>query len=99
MDQPPRPARPRSPPLRPQLIQLMATLLFLFLAYEGAIWYWNVTSPRQVSVPKIVGLKEGEAVNVLTGTDLKPEIVARKYDEQIAGGDHHGGGPQARTAL
>jgi serine/threonine-protein kinase len=86
----PVPARPRvrrvSRALGPQLVLLCAILLFMVVAYEGAIWAWNATAPKEVEVPKIGGLRESEATTVLNSTGLKPEVVARRFDERIVEG-------------
>lgn len=70
----------------PQLVQLVVVLFGLLVIYEGAIWYWNTTAPKEVTIPKVSGLREEEATSVLRTTGLVPEIVARKYDEGIAEG-------------
>ncbi len=85
---PPRPRLRRATrAVRPQLVQLVVTLLFLVFAYQGIIWYWNVTSPREVVIPRSCrGSRKKRPSTCSAACDLKAEVVARKYDEQVPEG-------------
>jgi beta-lactam-binding protein with PASTA domain len=70
----------------PQLVELAAIILFMVVAYNGSIWLWNRSAPREVNIPKVVGFKQEEAVAVLQTAGLKQEVVAEKYDEKVPEG-------------
>lgn len=72
--------------LGPQMLQFFLTILFMVVAYNGAIWLWNRTSPREVSIPQLVGFKQDEALAVLKSANLQPEVAAEKYDEKTPEG-------------
>ena len=82
----PRPPRRRRRALGPQLLELLAILLFLFLVYEGVLWFLDRTSPKEVTIPKVVGFKQDEAISVLRSAGLQTEIVAERADEKVAEG-------------
>jgi hypothetical protein len=73
-------------PLFPQVVELIAIIGFVFIAYHGVFWYWEKSAPREVSVPKIIGMTEAEADKVLAAAGLRSEIVGRKSDEEIPDG-------------
>ncbi len=78
----PRRRRPRRA-LLPQVVELIALIGFLVLSYHGLLWYWERTAPREITVPKVVGMTELEAGKVLSAAGLRPEVVGRKADEEI----------------
>ncbi len=77
--------RPRRA-LMPQVLQLIAILVFLVAAYELAVWGWERTAPREVNVPRIVGLQQKEAMLLLDGAGLTGEVIAEKASEKAKEG-------------
>jgi serine/threonine-protein kinase len=73
--------------LLPQVIELAAIIAFLVLSYHGLLWYWELTAPREVSIPKVVGMNEQEALRVLSSAGLRPEVVGRKASEEAPSGE------------
>jgi serine/threonine-protein kinase len=68
------------------VLELFAIIGFLFLSYHGALWYWERTAPRAVTVPQLIGMTEVEATKGLSAAGLRSEVVARKADEEIPEG-------------
>ncbi len=81
----PRPERPDRP-LLPQLLELVLIIGFLIGSYHGVMWYWEHSAPREVKVPKVVGLTEREAEAVLESMGLRAAVVAHKPDEEVPEG-------------
>jgi len=65
----------------PQFIELLAIIGFLFAAYYLTMWGWALTAPREVTVPKIVGLQQQEAIGLLRSLGLEHEVIAEKASE------------------
>lgn len=82
----PRPGGRSRRAIVPQLLELVAILALLFAAYEAAVWVWAKTAPKEVTVPKIVGLQQQEAKALLEAVGLKIEVVAEKPSETAAEG-------------
>jgi eukaryotic-like serine/threonine-protein kinase len=59
-------------------------ILFL-LIMDNLILPWYVSS-SEVKVPKVVGLKEAEAVNILKDADLSPIVGDTTFDEKFPKG-------------
>ena len=78
--------RPSRRPLMLQVLELVAIIAFLMLSYHGLLFYWEKTAPKNVTVPKVVGMTELEATKVLSTAGLRSEVVARKADEEIPPG-------------
>jgi len=55
------------------------------MLYLGA-WYWQLTMPAEVAVPKVVSLDEEAAIAVLQQQRLRPRVTMRQYDEHLASG-------------
>jgi beta-lactam-binding protein with PASTA domain len=72
--------------LWPQVIELAAIIGFLVLAYQGLLWYWTWTAPKEATIPKVVGMSEQEALKVLTAAGLRPEVANRKASEEQPSG-------------
>jgi serine/threonine-protein kinase len=66
----------------PQFIELVAIIAFLVIAYELTIWGWARTSPKEVSVPKVVGIQQKEARALLASLGLTSEVIAEKASEK-----------------
>jgi hypothetical protein len=73
-------------PLLPQVLQLAVTIVALYLCWQAAIWVWERTEPKEVSVPEVVGLAEAEANKVLGSLGLQAEVVARRHHEELPEG-------------
>jgi len=73
-------------PLGPQVLEFFAIILLMLMAYNGVIWLWNRTSPKEVNIPRVVGFKQDEALAVLKSADLQAEVTAEKYDEKMPEG-------------
>jgi len=78
--------RPSRRPLLPQVMELLAIIAVLVLSYHGLLWYWEMTAPKEVTVPKVVGMTELEATKMLSAAGLRSEVVTRKADEEIPPG-------------
>ncbi len=72
--------------LWPQVVELVAIIAFLVLAYYGLLFYWAWTAPKEVTIPNLVGMNEQEALKVLTASGLRPEVVNRKASEDQPSG-------------
>lgn len=72
--------------LLPQLLQLAAIVIFVVAGYHGAFLLWDRTAPREVAVPKVAGMPEGDAASILKSAGLQPEVVAERPDEKVAQG-------------
>jgi len=70
----------------PQLLEFLLLILFMVVAYNGTVWLWNRTAPREVTIPPLVGFKQDEAVSVLNAAGLRSEVIAEKYDEKALEG-------------
>jgi len=81
----PRRERPRRA-LLPQFLELLAIIGFLAALHHGIMWYWEHTAPKEVSVPKLVGLTEREATGVLESIGLRAAVVGQKPDEEVPEG-------------
>jgi len=81
----PRGRRP-GPPLLPQALELLAIIAFIFVSYHGLLWLWASTAPKELQVPPVVGLTEGEAKKVLGSAGLRVEVVGSKPDEKVPEG-------------
>lgn len=81
----PRPARPGRA-LLPQFLELLLIVGLLIGAYYGVMWYWEHSAPKEVKVPKVVGLTQREAEAVLEAIGLRATVVAQKADEEIPEG-------------
>lgn len=75
-----RPAPRRA--LMPQFLEMLAIIAFIFVAYHAVVGYWELTAPKEVTVPKLVGLKEAEAQQVLGAAGLRAEVAARQGSEE-----------------
>lgn len=63
---------------------LLGFSIFLFIL-DFLLLPWYVTSP-ETTVPKIVGLRETEAVSLLKDSDLDPVVSDTTFDEKIPKG-------------
>ena len=64
------------------MIALILILLFV-LSLGGTILFMNITKPKDVQVPNLVGKTVEEVQNTLKGTKLTYEIKEEKYDTTI----------------
>ena len=69
-----------------QLVELVAIIVFVFVGYQVAMWVWNRTAPREVTVPKVTGLPMNDAVSILKSAGLQSEVVAERPDEKVPEG-------------
>ncbi len=69
--------------LLPQFLELLAIIGFLVLTYHAMLWYWDNTAPKAVEVPRVVKMAESEATKILEAAGLQPQVVGRKYDEEV----------------
>jgi serine/threonine-protein kinase len=66
----------------PQFLEMLAIIAFIFVAYHAVVGYWELTAPKEVTVPKLVGLNEAEAQQVLRAAGLRAEVAARQGSEE-----------------
>jgi len=77
--------RPRRAIL-PQFIEMLAIVAFLVVAYHLTMWGWAHTAPKEVTVPKIVGLQQQEAAGLLRSLGFESEVISEKASEDVPEG-------------
>jgi serine/threonine-protein kinase len=64
-------------------------LIGLALAVGGllyaALFVWTLTSPREIVVPKVTGIQEQAAREILVRKGLRPKVIGRQMSELPAG--------------
>jgi len=74
----------QNPKIRKFLYFLLGCVIFL-LILDFLLLPWYVSSP-ETKVPKVVGMKEADAVSVLKDADFEPIISDTTFDEKIPRG-------------
>ncbi len=81
---PKRPRRRRA--LLPQVLELLAIVVFMVGGYHATLWAWEQAKPAEVEVPEILAMRELDARKLLEGANLQAELVADRYDEEVPEG-------------
>jgi len=72
-------------PRNKKILYWLGGIIVFFLIVDKLILPWYVSSP-EVKVPKVVGLKEDDAVRILKDADLSPIVSDTTYDERFPKG-------------
>src|SRR5664280_346496 len=72
-------------PRNKKILYWLGGIIVFLLIMDNLILPWYVSSP-EVKVPKVVGLKEDEAVRILKDADLSPIVSDTTYDERFPKG-------------
>jgi serine/threonine-protein kinase len=72
-------------PRNKKILYWLGGIIVFLLIMDNLILPWYVSSP-EVKVPKVVGLKEDEAVGILKDADLSPIVSDTTYDENFPKG-------------
>ena len=65
---------------------MVGLLILIFGGAYGGLWIWDITGPRPVMVPNLIGVEERAALEILARQGLKGEVVARQHHERLAAG-------------
>jgi len=68
------------------LLIIAGLLVFILGGAYGALWIWDLTGPRPVMVPNLIGVEEKAALEILARQGLKGEVMARQHHERLAAG-------------
>ena len=72
-------------PRNKKILFYLGGIIIFLLIMDHLVLPWYVSSP-EVKVPKVVGLKEGEAVRILKDADLSPIVGDTTFDEKFPRG-------------
>ncbi len=68
-----------------KILYALAGFIILIILLNNVIMPWYVSSP-ETRVPKVVGMNEKDAVNLLKDKDLEPIVSDTTYDEEVPKG-------------
>ena len=66
-----------------KLSTFLGLVILFFLAFGGTILFLNVTNPKEVSLPNVVGLSKEEAQKTIEDLKLKFEIKSEEYNAEV----------------
>lgn len=66
-----------------KLSTFLGLVILFFLAFSGTILFLNVTNPKEVSLPNVVGLSKEEAKKTIEDLKLKFEIESEEYNAEV----------------
>ena len=66
-----------------KLSTFLGLVILFFLAFGGTILFLNVTNPKEVSLPNVVGLSKEEAKKTIEDLKLKFEIESEEYNAEV----------------
>jgi serine/threonine-protein kinase len=72
-------------PRNKKILYYLGGIVVFFLILDNLLLPWYVSSP-EVTVPKVVGLNETDAVRILKDADLSPIVSDTTYDENFPRG-------------
>lgn len=78
------PARP--PSIIRELVKLIVNLIILTGLVYAAMYVWQTSASREVTVPSLQGVDRQAAEELLRSTDLEFSVVANKPSETVAAG-------------
>ena len=68
------------------LSAFLGMIILFFLAFGGTMVFLNVTNPKEVSLPNVVGLTKEEAQKQIEDAKLKYEVDKEEYNKDVAEG-------------
>lgn len=81
---------------------MIGAIIFLVMliggGVGGAVWSYNAfraQTPKQITVPKYLGLPQEQAKQVLAKSGLYMKVTRESYDPKVAAGTIMGGDPEA----
>ena len=66
-----------------KLSTFLGLVILFFLAVGGTILFLNVTNPKEVSLPNVVGLSKEQAQKAIEDLKLKFEIESEEYNAEV----------------
>ncbi len=66
-----------------KLSTFLGLVIVFFLAFGGTILFLNVTNPKEVSLPNVVGLSKEQAQKAIEDLKLKFEIESEEYNAEV----------------
>ena len=66
-----------------KLSTFLGLVILFFLAFGGTILFLNVTNPKEVSLPNVVGLSKEQAQKAIEDLKLKFEIESEEYNAEV----------------
>mgnify|MGYP000009127503 FL=1 len=70
----------------PKLSVFLGIIILFFLAFGGTTLVLNVTNPKEVQLPNVVGLSQEEAKQKVESAKLKFEVSAEEYNTEVEQG-------------
>ena len=68
------------------LSAFLGMIILFFLAFGGTMVFLNVTNPKEVSLPNVVGITKEEAQKQIEDAKLKYEVDKEEYNKDVAEG-------------
>ena len=65
---------------------VLGLIILFFLAFGGTMLVLNVTNPKEVSVPNVVGMTQDEAKQTVENLKLKFEVSSEEYNTDVEKG-------------
>ena len=69
-----------------KLSTVLGLIILFFLAFGGTMLVLNVTNPKEVSVPNVVGMTQDEAKQTVENLKLKFEVSSEEYNTDVEKG-------------
>ena len=69
-----------------KLSTVLGLIILFFLAFGGTMLVLNVTNPKEVSVPNVVGMTQEEAKQTVENLKLKFEVSSEEYNTDVEKG-------------
>ena len=70
----------------PKLSVFLGIIILFFLAFGGTTLVLNVTNPKEVQLPNVVGLSQEEAKQKVEEAKLKFEVSSEEYNTEVEKG-------------
>ena len=61
-------------------------MLLFFIAFSGTLAFYNLTKPKEVNLPSVVGLTSEEAQKQIEEAKLKYEVDKEEYNKDVEEG-------------
>ena len=69
-----------------KLSVFLGLVILFFLAFGGTMLFLNVTNPKEVDLPNVVGLSKEEAQTQIEAAKLKYEVDKEEYNKEVPEG-------------
>ena len=69
-----------------KLSVLLGLVILFFLAFGGTMLFLNMTNPKEVDLPNVVGLSKEEAQSQIEESKLKYEVDKEEYNKDVPEG-------------